>query len=55
MLAEIHIMWTKLSFSNFITNESQPELCIQHELDMVEECFKEVDIREKVKHQTKIT
>ncbi|XP_017438157.1 uncharacterized protein LOC108344203 [Vigna angularis] len=43
-LCEFHVMWTRLSISNIVSNESQPELSIQRELAMVEEKFKEVEI-----------
>lgn len=47
-LVEIYIMWTRLNFSNITENELQQELCIQRELDMVQEHFKKIDIEEKV-------
>jgi len=44
----LHIMWTRLIFSNISSNESLPRLCIDKEIDMVVKCFSEVDIVGKV-------
>ncbi|XP_052728511.1 uncharacterized protein LOC128195308 [Vigna angularis] len=53
-LREFHVMWTRLSISDIVSNESQPELSIQHELTMVEEKFKEVEIGGKVTIKQKL-
>jgi len=52
---EIHIMWTRLTFSDISSIESQTKLCIQKELDVGVNRFKEVDIAEKIDHQTQVT
>jgi len=44
----LHVMWTRLSFSNISSNESLPRLCIDKEIDMVVNHFSEVDIAGKV-------
>jgi len=46
-LTVLHIMWTRLSFSNISSNESLPRLCINKEIDMVLNRFSEVDIAGK--------
>ncbi|XP_052728537.1 uncharacterized protein LOC108327432 [Vigna angularis] len=53
-LGEFHVMWTRLSISDIVSNESQPELSKQHELTMVEEKFKEVEIGGKVTIKQKL-
>ncbi|XP_052735587.1 uncharacterized protein LOC128197563 [Vigna angularis] len=53
-LGEFHVMWTRLSISDIVSNESQPELSIQHEVTMVEENFKEVEIGGKVTIKQKL-
>jgi len=46
-LSALHIMWTRLSFSNISSNESLPRLCIDKEIDMVVNRFSEVTLQEK--------
>ena len=53
-LTVLHIMWTRLSFSNISSNESLPWLCIDKEIDMVVNCFSEVDIAGKVTIKQKL-
>ncbi|XP_047149552.1 uncharacterized protein LOC124821675 [Vigna umbellata] len=53
-LSEFHVMWTRLSISDIVSNESQLELSIQRELAMVKEKFKEVEIRGKVTIKQKL-
>jgi len=43
-LTVLHIMWTRLSFSNISSNESQAKLCIDKETDLVFNLFTKVDI-----------
>lgn len=43
-LSEIHIIQTRLRFSNILSNKLQAKLCIQCKLDMVLNRFKEVNI-----------
>jgi len=50
----LHIMWTRLSFSNISSNESLPRLCIDKEIDMVVNRFSEVDIVGKVTIKQKL-
>jgi len=47
-LQEIHIMWTRLTFSNVSSSQLEGQLSIQKELDMVLNHFKDVDIAGKV-------
>jgi len=51
-LIVLHIMWTRLSFSNILSNESHPKLCIDKEIDLVVNHFSEVDIVGKTYNQT---
>jgi len=44
----LHIIWTKLSFSNISSNESLSRLCIEKEIEMVVLC-------RKSNNQTKFT
>ncbi|XP_052730471.1 uncharacterized protein LOC108324622 [Vigna angularis] len=53
-LAEFHIMWRRLHFSNVELNETKPELSIKDELKQVEERFNEVDIGGKVTIKQKL-
>ncbi|XP_014522491.1 uncharacterized protein LOC106778994 [Vigna radiata var. radiata] len=53
-LGEFHVMWTRLSISDIVSNESQPKLSIQRELAMVGEKFKEVQIGGKVMIKEKL-
>lgn len=53
-LDEIHVMWIRLSFSSIVSIESHLELCIEHELDMVQERFKKADIGENVNINQKL-
>ncbi|XP_027926093.1 uncharacterized protein LOC114183319 [Vigna unguiculata] len=41
-------MWTRLSFSNVSSSQSEGQLSIQREVDLLLNLFKEVDIAEKV-------
>jgi len=50
----LHIMWTRLSFSNISSNESLPRLCIDKEIDIVVNRFSEVDIVGKVTIKQKL-
>ena len=47
-LQEIHVMWTRLSFSNVSSSQSEGQLSIQREVDLLLNLFKEVDIAGKV-------
>jgi len=47
-LQEIHVMWTRLSFSNVSSSQSEGQLSIQREVDLVLNLFKEVEIAGKV-------
>jgi len=47
-LQEIHVMWTRLSFSNVSSSQSEGQLSIQREVDLLLNLFKEVDIARKV-------
>jgi len=47
-LQEIHFMWTWLSFSNVSFSQSEGQLSIQKEVDLLLNIFKEVDIAGKV-------
>jgi len=47
-LQEIHVMWTRLSFSNVSSSQSEGQLSIQREIDLLLNLFKEVDIVGKV-------
>jgi len=53
-LQEIHIMWTRLTFSNVSSSQSQGQLSIQRKLDMVLNHFKDVDIAGKVTIKQKL-
>jgi len=47
-LGEIHIMWSRLSFSDILSAESILELGIQQEINLLTNRYKEVDITGKV-------
>lgn len=47
-LQEIHIMWTRLTFSNVSSTQLEDQLSIQRELDLVLNHFKDIDIVGKV-------
>jgi len=47
-LQEIHVMWTRLTFSNVSFSQSEGQLSIQREVDLLLNLFKEVDIARKV-------
>jgi len=47
-LQEIHVMWTRLSFSNVSSSQPEGQLSIQREVDLLLNIFKEVDIVGKV-------
>jgi len=47
-LPEVHILWTTLTFSNISSMPAQGQLCIERELYLVLNKFKEVDIAGKV-------
>ncbi|XP_052727423.1 PKS-NRPS hybrid synthetase cheA-like [Vigna angularis] len=53
-LGEIHVMWTRLSISGIVSNESLPEFSIDHEVQLVQERFNKVDIGEKVNIKQKM-
>ena len=47
-LGELHIMWSRLSFSDLLSAESIPEFGIQQEINLLINRYKEVDITGKV-------
>jgi len=47
-LGELHIIWSRLSFSDLLSAESIPELGIQQEINLLINRYKEVDITGKV-------
>ena len=53
-LTEVHVMWTKLSFSYISCSESRSELCIQQDIDIIVARFKDVDIAGKVAIKSKL-
>ena len=54
-LTEVHVMWTRLSFSNMSCSESSSKLSIQQEFDVILNCFKQVDIVGKVTIKSKLS
>jgi len=53
-LTEVHVMWKRLNFSDISYNESRSELCIQRDIEVIVNCFKQVDIAVKVSIKTKL-
>ena len=50
MVYNVHVMWTRLSFSDI----SSYELLIQQQIDVILDRFKEVDIGDKVTIKSKL-
>jgi len=53
-LNEVHVMWTRLSFSDISSGHSFSELSCQQELDVITNRFKEVDIGGKLTIKNKL-
>jgi len=53
-LNEVHVMWTRLSFSHISSGQSSFELSYEQEFDAIAKRFKEVDIGGKLKIKNKL-
>jgi len=47
-LNEVHVMWTRLSFSDLSSSQSSSELSVQQEIDVILDRFNKVDIGGKL-------
>jgi len=53
-LNEVHVMWTRLSFSDIFSGQSSSEFSIQQEFDVIANRFKELDMGGKLKIKNKL-
>jgi len=53
-LSEVHMVWTRLSFSDLSLSQSSSELFIQQNWDVIFKCFEEVDIGGKITIKDKL-
>ena len=53
-LHEVHVMWTRLSFSDISSGQSSSELSYEQEFDVIAKRFKEVDIGGKLTIKNKL-
>jgi len=54
LLNEVHVMWTRLSFSDISSGQSSFELSIQQEFDVIANGFKELDMGGKLTIKNKL-
>jgi len=53
-LNRVHVMWTRLSFSDISSSESSSKLSIEQKFDIILDRFKEFDIGGKVTIKSKL-